>query len=333
MNVSHITLRQFLLNEAKLHGLDLDLVLLLEDLATTCRIVSHQVRRGALFQNLGAMSSTNIQGETQKKLDVIANDAFINHCTNCSRVAALISEEVDEVIWIKENPRKGDYLIYFDPLDGSSNLDVNLSVGSIFSIIELKEDIDQTNETQVLRKGSEQICAGYSLYGPSISFVFTFGQGVNGFTHQTGTGEFRLTYPDLRIPEDTSEFAINASRYKLWDDPVRLYFEDLIAGKDGPRGRPFNMRWIASMVAEIHRILVRGGVFLYPVDSNNRELGGRLRLLYEVSPMAFIIEQAGGKASTGTERILDIEPKTLHQRSPVILGSKTEVEMAESYFK
>ena len=332
MTERQMTFRQFLLQEYRTHGLEKDLIFLLEDIATACRIISNHVRSGAFSNNLGATDSTNIQGETQKQLDVIANEEFVRHCSNCSRVAALVSEEVDEVYWLKQNPKPGDYLVYFDPLDGSSNLDVNLSVGSIFSVVEIKTSIDASDDSSVLRPGHEQICAGYSVYGPSTALVVTTGNGVNGFTHQQGTGEFRLTYPDMTIPNEATEFAINASRHRLWKPSVRRYFEECIAGKDGPRGKDFNMRWTASMVAEVHRILTRGGVFLYPRDSGNFEAGGKLRLMYEANPMALIVEQAGGAASSGFERILEIDPTSHHQRVSVILGSKSEVERIERYY-
>ncbi|MEY1554364.1 class 1 fructose-bisphosphatase [Yoonia sp. R2331] len=333
MSAQQITFREFLLQDYRNHGVEKDLIFLLEDIATSCRIISHQIRGGAFSGRLGATQSTNVQGETQKQLDVIANEVFVRHCSNCSRVAALISEEVDEVYWLKDKPQAGDYLVYFDPLDGSSNLDVNLSVGSIFSISQLPTAIDATDDRSVLRVGSEQISAGYSVYGPSTALVVTTGTGVNGFTHQQGTGEFRLTYPDMMIPENTSEFAINASRYTLWDQPVRHYFDECIRGEAGPRKKTFNMRWTASMVAEVHRILIRGGVFLYPRDAGNIADGGKLRLMYEANPMALIVEQAGGSASTGTERILDVQPNSHHQRVPVILGSKEEVAVLERYHR
>lgn len=332
MTETQMTFRQFLLQDYRNKGLEKDLIFLLEDIATSCRIISNQVHSGAFSNKLGATDNTNVQGETQKQLDVIANEEFVRHCSNCSRVAALVSEEVDEVYWLKDQPKIGDYLVYFDPLDGSSNLDVILSVGSIFSIVEIKQPINAQDDASVLRRGNEQICAGYAIYGPSTALVVTTGNGVNGFTHQQGTGEFRLTYPDMVIPGETAEFAINASRYKLWDAPIRRYFDECIAGKDGPIGRTYNMRWIASMVAEIHRILTRGGVFLYPTDNGNRAEGGKLRLMYEANPMGMIIEQAGGAASTGTKRILDVAPTSHHQRVSVIMGSKAEVERIESYF-
>lgn len=331
MTVDQITFREFLLSQCSHHKLDEDLIFLLEDIATSCRIISHQIRGGAFAGKLGATASTNVQGETQKQLDVIANEVFVRHCSNCDRVAALVSEEVDEVYWLKDKPQAGDYLVYFDPLDGSSNLDVNLSVGSIFSISQLPTIIDATDDSSVLRMGTEQICAGYSVYGPSTTLVVTTGNGVNGFTHQQGTGEFRLTFPDMVIPETTAEFAINASRYSLWNQPVQRYFDECIQGPNGPRSKTFNMRWTASMVAEVHRILIRGGVFLYPIDARNSVAGGKLRLMYEANPMAFVVEQAGGTASTGTARILDLQPTSHHQRVSVILGSNEEVAVLKRY--
>ena len=212
MSDEQITFRQFLLQDKRANGIDQDLVFLLEDIATACRVISNHVSSGAFSGHLGATTSTNIQGETQKQLDVIANEEFVRHCANCSRVAALVSEEVEKVYWLKPNPEAGDFIVYFDPLDGSSNLDVNLSVGSIFSIIYLSHAIDSSDDRSVLRQGNEQVRAGYSIFGPSTSMVVTTGSGVNGFTHQRGTGEFRLTYPNMTIPEETAEFAINASR-------------------------------------------------------------------------------------------------------------------------
>lgn len=318
------TLRRYLTQSA----LDPNLIFLIEDIASSCRVIANSVRNGAFEGNLGAAGATNVQGEVQKTLDILANDEFERICSNSPRLAALVSEEVEEVTWLKE-PEAGDYLLYFDPLDGSSNLDVNLSVGSIFAVMQVQEDGDRN----VLRNGRNQICAGYALYGPSTMFVLTVGGKVEGFTCQHGTGDFRLTHPDMMVPAETSEFAINASRYKYWDEPVRRYIDECIAGEDGARERPFNMRWTASMVAEIHRILTRGGVFLYPADSNNRDAGGKLRLMYEANPMAMIIELAGGAASTGLTPIMDIDPTGPHQRVPVILGSRSEVARLVSYHK
>lgn len=320
--MADMTLRRYLTQSA----LDPNLIFLLEDIASSCRVIANTVRNGAFEGNLGSTNVTNIQGETQKTLDILANDEFERICSNSPRLAALVSEEVEEVTWLKE-PEAGDYLLYFDPLDGSSNLDVNLSVGSIFAVMQVQSDGDRN----VLHSGRNQICAGYALYGPSTMLVLTVGDEVAGFTCQHGTGDFQLTHVDMKVPDETSEFAINTSRYRYWETPVRQYVDECVAGETGVRGRPFNMRWTASMVAEIHRILTRGGVFLYPADSNNREAGGKLRLMYEANPMAMIVEQAGGAASTGHTPIMDIQPTGPHQRVPVILGSKFEVERLIDY--
>ena len=315
--MTNITLRRHLTDK----GHDPDLIFLLEDIASACRSTAYEVRNGPLKGNLGLADSTNVQGEDQKPLDIIANDIFVETCANSPRLAALVSEEIEEVVWLKE-PEEGDYLLFFDPLDGSSNLDTNLSVGTIFSIMRVTKDGDRN----VLKKGSDQIVAGYALYGPATMLVLAHGHGVQSFTLHQGSGIFRLTHPSLTIKQDTPEFAINASRQRFWDAPVQQYVEECLQGKEGPRGKDFNMRWVASMVAEVHRILMRGGVFMYPLDDANRAKGGRLRLLYEVAPMAMVIEAAGGAASTGTERILDLLPSEPHQRVATILGSKSEVD-------
>ncbi len=315
--MTNITLRRHLTDK----GHDPDLIFLMEDIASACRSTAYEVRNGPLKGNLGLADSTNVQGEDQKPLDIIANDIFVETCANSPRLAALVSEEIEEVVWLKE-PEEGDYLLFFDPLDGSSNLDTNLSVGTIFSIMRVTKDGDRN----VLKKGSDQIVAGYALYGPATMLVLAHGHGVQSFTLHQGSGIFRLTHPSLTIKQDTPEFAINASRQRFWDAPVQQYVDECLQGKEGPRGKDFNMRWVASMVAEVHRILMRGGVFMYPLDDANRAKGGRLRLLYEVAPMAMVIEAAGGAASTGTERILDLLPSEPHQRVATILGSKSEVD-------
>ena len=322
--MTNITLRRHLTEAA----LDPNLVYLIEDIASSCRVVANTVRNGAFEDNLGSADAINVQGETQKTLDILANDVFERICANSPRLAALVSEEVEDVTWLK-NPKAGDYLLYFDPLDGSSNLDVNLSVGSIFAIMQVQSDGDR----EVLHKGQRQLCAGYALYGPSTMFVLTLGGQVTGFTCQHGTGDFLLTHPNMKVPTETSEFAINTSRYQYWDASVRRYVDECVQGQAGPRGRAFNMRWTASMGAEIHRILTRGGIFLYPSDSNNQSAGGRLRLMYEANPMAMIIEQAGGAASTGHGPILDLKPTGPHQRVSVILGSRAEVERLVTYYQ
>jgi fructose-1,6-bisphosphatase I len=320
------TLRRFLTDANRPDPLDPNLIFLLEDVASACRTIANHIRNGAFRGILGSSQSTNIQGETQKTLDILADEEFTRICSNSPRLAALISEEVDEVTWLKD-PEPGDYLLYFDPLDGSSNLDVNLSVGSIFAVMQ----VEQGEGRDVLHKGTRQVCAGYSVYGPSTMLVLTTGHGVTGFTNRHGTGDFRLTHPDMTIPEKTAEFAINMSRYRMWEDPVRRYIDECVAGDTGPRGKAFNMRWTASMVADVHRILTRGGVFLYPTDSGNHKAGGKLRLMYEANPMAMLVENAGGIATTGRQRILDIPPSGPHQRVSVMLGSVEEIALLTQY--
>jgi fructose-1,6-bisphosphatase I len=318
-----MTLRRFLTRETETEP---NLIFLLEDVASACRVIAHLVRNGAFHGQHGTTDSTNVQGEVQKPLDILSNAEFMRICANSPRLAALVSEEVDEVTWVKE-PVAGDYILYFDPLDGSSNLDVDLSVGTIFSVAQVAED----GCRDVLFPGTQQVCAGYAVYGPSTMLVLGVGDRVDGFTCHNGTGEFRLTHPRMKIPETTAEFAVNVSRYRHWDAPVQRYVDECLAGPDGPRGKGFIMRWTASMVADVHRIMTRGGVFLYPADADNRKAGGKLRLLYEANPMARLVEIAGGAASTGTARILDLQPTGPHQRVPVILGSRDEVALLDAY--
>jgi fructose-1,6-bisphosphatase I len=303
---------------------------LLNNIVTACKEISHLVNRGNLVGVLGSAESENVQGEVQKKLDIISNDIMVNALNWTGHLAGMASEEVDDIIDIPENYPKGKYLALFDPLDGSSNIDVNLAVGTIFSILHCPEGIKPKVEDFLL-KGVEQVCAGFVLYGPSTMMVLTTGHGVNGFTLDQDIGEFILTHPTMRIPEETSEFAINMSNQRFWEPPVQRYIDECLQGIDGPRGKNFNMRWIASLVAEVYRILTRGGVFLYPSDLRDSSKPGRLRLMYEANPMAFIVEQAGGACSTGFERILEIKPTHIHQRVPLIFGSKNEVERIVAY--
>ena len=304
--------------------------MLLSNIVTACKEISHLVNRGNLVGVLGSAESENVQGEVQKKLDVITNEIMVNALNWTGHLAGMASEEVDDIIAIPAQYPKGKYLALFDPLDGSSNIDVNLTVGTIFSILRCREGIDPVVE-DFLRKGSEQVCAGFVLYGPSTMMVLTTGHGVNGFTLDQDIGEFILTHPAMKIPEETAEFAINMSNQRFWEPPVKRYIEECLQGTEGPREKNFNMRWIASLVAEVYRILTRGGVFLYPYDLRDLSKSGRLRIMYEANPMAFIIEQAGGACSTGRERILDIKPSHIHQRVPLILGSKREVERIVAY--
>ena len=306
---------------------------LISDVIMACKQIAHDVNKGALIGVLGSAGSENVQGETQKKLDIITNEVFIKSTEWGGHLAAMASEEMDDVYAIPAKYPKGKYLLVFDPLDGSSNIDVNISVGTIFSILRAPKGVENPVAADFLQAGTTQVCAGYALYGPATMLVITTGHGVNGFTLDSDIGEFMLTHPDMKVPADTVEFAINASNERHWEKPVQRYVEECIAGKPGPRGKNFNMRWIASMVAEVHRILVRGGVFMYPRDDRDPGKVGKLRLLYEANPMSFIVEQAGGVSSTGYERIMDIKPTGLHQRVPVILGSKNEVERIVRYHK
>ncbi|WP_348944545.1 class 1 fructose-bisphosphatase [Chitinibacter sp. FCG-7] len=300
---------------------------LLLALAQSCRLIAQAVRDAALNNATGAAGSSNIQGEAQQKLDVISNELMMAETRELVR--ALASEEMDDIVPC--NP-DSELLLVFDPLDGSSNLDVNISVGSIFSILATpKNPAGDISAEAFLQNGRSQLCAGYALYGPATMLVITTGNEVNGFTFDEHSGLFMLTHPKLRIAAEAKEFAINTSNARHWPAPIQRYIAECQAGSSGVRGRDFNMRWVASMVAEVHRILLRGGVFLYPQDARTNAKNGKLRLLYEASPMAMLVEAAGGAASTGCERLLDVQPERLHQRVPVILGAKSEVELIAGY--
>ncbi len=329
-----ITLTQFIIEEQRrIPAATGDFTLLLNDIVTACKSISAAVNRGALVGVLGSADTANVQGETQKKLDIIANDVILRSMEWTGHLAAMASEEMDDVYLIPPRYPRGKYLLLFDPLDGSSNIDVNVSVGTIFSIARAPDAVRAPVVEDFLQPGVQQLCAGYAIYGPATMLVLTTGQGVNGFTLDPGVGEFILTHPKMRIPVDTQEFAINTSNQRFWEAPMKRYVDDLLRGAEGSRRKNFNMRWIASMVAEVHRILVRGGVFMYPRDTKDPSKPGRLRLMYEANPMAFIVEQADGAASTGYERILDVRPGDLHQRVSVILGSKNEVDLIEDYHR
>lgn len=307
---------------------------LLNDITVACKGISNLVNRGDLAGVLGATESENKMGDIQKKMDLIANDLFIDALQNNGHCAGMASEELDEILQIPEEKPRGNYLVTFDPLDGSSNMDINMDVGAIFSILKAPAGKAKPTAADFSRPGVEQVAAGYCLYGPSTMMVLTTGNGVNGFTYCASIGEFILTHPDMKIPEDTAEFSINASNQRFWEKPVQDYIADCIQGEEGKLGKRYNMRWVAAMVGEIHRILCRGGVFLYPIDERNRSVGGKLRLLYEGNPMAMIVEQAGGAAYTGYERVLEVQPNgDPHQRVPVIMGSKNEVDIIMDYHR
>jgi fructose-1,6-bisphosphatase I len=332
--MKRVHLTQFLIERQRGKNLiNADLRLLIETIARACKAISTRVNKGALADGLGSADSQNIQGEVQKKLDVLSNEILLQANEWGGNLAALVSEEMEDPRPIPTHYPRGEYLLLFDPLDGSSNIDVNISTGTIFSVLRCPKNADgsicEANEQAFLQPGRRQVAAGFAVYGPTTVFVLTVGDGVYGFTLDRETYTFVMTHENIRIPEDTQEFAINASNARRWEVPVKRYIDECLAGKDGPRGKDFNMRWVASMVADVFRVISRGGIFMYPRDAKNKE--GRLRLMYEANPMAFIVEQAGGAATDGLNRILDIQPKRLHQRVAVVLGSKNEVEKVASY--
>ncbi len=326
-----ITLTQYLIEQQRQHGkVSPELRLLLEVIARACKAISHAVSKGPLAGIGDAVGTDNVQGEAQKKLDVIAHDVLVEANEWGGHLAAIASEELEKPYQIPHRYPKGEFLLLMDPLDGSSNLDVNIAVGTIFSVLRCPEGCTQFDEAAFLQPGTRQVAAGFAVYGAATVLVLTVGNGAVGFTLDRELGSFVLTQPDIRVPADTQEFAINASNARNWDAPVKRYIEECLAGKTGPREKDFNMRWVASMVADVYRILCRGGVFMYPRDAKHKE--GRLRLMYEANPMSFLIEQAGGAATDGCQRILEIQPKGLHQRAGVILGSKNEVDRVTRYF-
>jgi fructose-1,6-bisphosphatase I len=329
----NISLTRYLVEQQRVDGLiPAQLRLLLEVVARSCKSISHAVNKGALGGVLGAAESENVQGEIQKKLDIIANEVLIEANEWGGHLAAMASEEMEDIYAVPNRYPQGEYLLLFDPLDGSSNIDVNVSIGTIFSVLKKPDGDAAVGEKDFLQAGHHQVAAGYCVYGPQTTLVLTVGNGVAMFTLDREQGSFVLTQENVQIPPDTKEFAINMSNMRHWDTPVKRYVEDCLQGSEGPRGKDFNMRWIASMVADVHRILTRGGVFLYPWDKREPNKPGKLRLMYEANPMGWLVEQAGGAASTGTQRILDIVPEKLHERVSVVLGSKNEVAHINSYF-
>jgi fructose-1,6-bisphosphatase I len=333
-SMKSITLIQFLTEERRAGHGNPDLTLLIEVVARACKRIAVATGKGALGGVLGEAGTGNIQGEAQKKLDVISNEILLEANAWGGHLAACASEEMEHPQPIPDAYPKGGYLLLFDPLDGSSNIDVNISVGTIFSVLKRADGRGNDVDTaEFLQPGTQQVAAGYVVYGSCTLLVLTIGHGTHVFTLDREVGSFILTRRDVRIPVQTSEFAVNMANQRHWEAPMQHYVGDLLAGREGPRGRDFNMRWIASMVADVHRIITRGGIFSYPIDARIREQGGKLRLMYEANPMAFIVEQAGGAASTGRGRIMDLQPTALHQRVPVFLGSKDEVETAVRYHR
>lgn len=311
-------------------GAPLELILLIRTLLAGCKEISFRVSQGALAGVLGSTLSENVQGETQKKLDVISNQILKDTLRDSGYVKAISSEEEDTVVPC--NP-EGNFLVSFDPLDGSSNTEINSLIGTIFSITHAPQWMDADDPSAFLQPGTQIVAAGYVLYGPSTMLAMTTGRGTHIYTLDKTHGGFLLTHPNVQVPAHTSEFAINASNERHWEQPVKDYINDLLAGTEGPREKDFNMRWVAAMVGDIHRVLCRGGIFMYPFDKRNPSKPGKLRLLYEANPMAFLMEQAGGLANTGHGRIMEVMPTEIHQRVPVLLGSKDEVETCLSYYQ
>lgn len=332
MLTERTTLTQFLIEERRRHpGSSGELNALILDVALACKAISKRIASGALTGVLGKAGAVNVQGEQQQKLDVVANDIFLSANEWGGHLAGMVSEELDEPYLVPADYPRGKYLLAFDPLDGSSNIDVNLSVGSIFSILRAPIAGMNAHPEDFLQPGTEQVAAGYAIYGPATVLVVTVGTGVHAFTLDPELGEFFLTRQDVTVPPTTTEYAVNSSNRRFWERAVLRYVDECLAGVSGPREKDFNMRWVASLVADTHRILTRGGVFLYPRDTKDRSKPGRLRLLYEANPVAMIIEQAGGAATTGRERVLDVVPTDLHQRIGFIFGSREEVERIERY--
>lgn len=327
-----ISLTRYLVEQQRVDGhIPSQLRLLLEVVARACKSISQAVNKGALGGVLGTAGSENVQGEVQKKLDIIANEVLIEANEWGGHLAAMASEEMDGIYVVPNRYPHGEYLLLFDPLDGSSNIDVNVSIGTIFSVLKMPDGDRGVEVGDFLQPGHKQVAAGYCIYGPQTTLVLTVGDGVAMFTLDREQGSFILVQENVQIPPDTREFAINMSNMRHWDAPVKRYVDECLAGKEGSRGKDFNMRWIASMVADVHRILTRGGIFMYPWDKREPDKPGKLRLMYEANPMGWLVEQAGGAATNGRERILDIQPTKLHERVSVILGSKNEVERVTSY--
>ncbi|MFO1328054.1 MAG: class 1 fructose-bisphosphatase [Rubrivivax sp.] len=330
--MKRVSLTQYLVEQQREHShIPGQLRLLIEVVARACKHIAISVNKGALGDLLGTAGSENVQGEVQKKLDVIANEVLVEANEWGGHLAAMASEEMDSIHVVPNRYPQGEYMLLFDPLDGSSNIDVNVSIGTIFSVLRKVGHSRGVAEEDFLQPGKQQAAAGYCVYGPQTTLVLTVGDGVSMFTLDRETGSWVLTQDHVQIPADTKEFAINMSNMRHWAPPVRRYIDECLAGKEGPRGKDFNMRWVASMVADVHRILTRGGIFMYPWDKRDPDKPGKLRLMYEANPMSFLVEQAGGAATNGTQRILDVVPTKLHERVSVILGSRNEVERVTRY--
>jgi len=328
------TITEFLIDEQrKVPNATGSFTALVNDVRLACKRIAYIVGKGSLVDMTGKAGTVNVQGEVQAGLDVVADEIFFRTHLRGGTVAGMLSEEHEAIRTIPRDHPRGPYLLAFDPLDGSSNIDVNVSVGSIFSVLPDPDPTAEVVPDAFLQPGSRQAAAGYAIYGPTTMLVLSLGRGVHGFTLDREIGEFVLTHRDMRIPDQASEFAINASNSRHWEPAVTRYVDECLAGASGPRGRDFNMRWVASLVAEAHRILLRGGVFLYPRDERTAGRRGKLRLLYEANPIGFLVEQAGGRASTGDGPILDVQPRDIHQRTALVFGSRAEVERIETYHR
>jgi len=333
------TLTRYTIEEEHRHpGSTGDFSGLVNVLATAVKIIANQVNKGALVGAQHHSGAQFVRGDLQKKLSVISNDVLLHEAQWAGHVAAMISGEMDDFYPVPARYARGKYLLTFDPLDGSDNLDVNMSLGTIFSILRYPDAADRQSGNEpgasdFLQPGMRQVCAGFALYGPATMLVLTTGSGVDGFTLDREIGAFVLTHPQMRIPQDATEFAINACGERFWDKPVKRYVQECLGGADGPRGKDFTMRWVASLVADTFRILTLGGLYLDPRDGRGSDNPGGVNLLYEANPIAFLIEQAGGAASTGYGRVMDLDPDDLHQRVPVMFGSKNEVERIERYHR
>jgi fructose-1,6-bisphosphatase len=321
MSTREMTITEFMIEEQRrFPDATGDFTALLNYVRLACKRISFIVGSGALAGSQGSL-----------ELDAVSNDIFLRTSEYGGHLAGMVSEHLEAPYQIPPPYPLGKYLLAFDPLDGSSNIDINAPVGSIFSVLKAPRGMVPPSAEDFLQPGSRQLCAGYAIYAATTMLVLTVGRGVHGFTLDRGFGEFILTHPHMSIPAEASEFAINASNERFWEPPVKRYVTECLAGRGGTRGKDFNMRWIASLVAEVHRILIRGGLFMYPHDTKESVQAARLRLLYEANPMAMLIEQAGGAASAGRSRILDVIPADLHQHIPLILGCKAEVERIERY--
>ena len=322
--------RHILERQRRISGATGDFTGLFQAIALACRVIASKVQKAGLADVLGATGAVNVQGETVQKLDELANKVLVRCVEAGGHVCVMASEENEEIIPIPAQYPHGKYVLMFDPLDGSSNIDVNISIGTIFSIHRRITASGPGTAADCMQVGTKQVAAGYVIYGSSTMLVYTTGDGVHGFTLDPLIGEFFLSHENIRIPARASTYSINEGNTSKWSAGVKAWI-DLLKTNDAPGGKPYGLRYVGTLVADFHRTLLRGGVFAYPADASASE--GKLRLLYEASPMAFIAEAAGGAASTGAQRVLEVEPTSLHQRVPLFIGSKDDVALAEQMLR